>query len=445
MRSTRAPWIGLGVAAAVLLLAFLLPWLAGWAVHARTPAAATDGELPPLHGFFAPEWWGVGTLPALLLALVGCGYGDRMAVRLSWRRLLLVAYGAGLAWLLALANIDGRPGIDGVLGSDDEYLQTARAVDDVPAMLDGFVDRIPIDAEGNWPVHVAGHPPGALLLFVGLVRAGLGDLAAGLVVSAIAATVPLAVLTTLRALHAEDAGRRAAPFLVLAPAAVFFAVSADALYAAIGGWGIAALALAVRAGLRQRRAELRSWSAAAGLLLGYGMLCSYGFVLLGAVAIGVLLAGRSWRPLAVVVPAALAVVAVFAWLGFAWWEAYPVLRERYWDGIAGDRPASYWLWANLAALLLSAGPVLGPALAQTAARARSAPRAIVLPVAGAVAAVAVADLSLMSKAEVERIWLLFVPWLLVSTALLPERWRRPGLLLQVVTALVVEHLLYTSW
>ena len=52
----------------------------------------------------------------------------------------------------------------------------------------------------------------------------------------------------------------------------------------------------------------------------------------------------------------------------------------------------------------------------------------------------------MSKAEVERIWLPFVPWLLLSTALLPERWRRlgagrPG----GRRALVVEHLLYTGW
>ena len=36
-------------------------------------------------------------------------------------------------------------------------------------MLRGFVDRIPVDAPGNWPTHVAGHPPGALLFFVGLV------------------------------------------------------------------------------------------------------------------------------------------------------------------------------------------------------------------------------------------------------------------------------------
>jgi hypothetical protein len=56
-----------------------------------------------------------------------------------------------------------------------------------------------------------------------------------------------------------------------------------------------------------------------------------------------------------------------------------------------------------------------------------------------------ANLSQMSRAEVERIWLPFVPWLLVSCALLPDRWLRPGLALQLVTALVVQHLLFTGW
>ena len=51
----------------------------------------------------------------------------------------------------------------------------------------------------------------------------------------------------------------------------------------------------------------------------------------------------------------------------------------------------------------------------------------------------------MSKGEVERIWLPFVPWLLISCTLLPERWRRVGLALQVVTALAVQHLLATGW
>jgi hypothetical protein len=51
----------------------------------------------------------------------------------------------------------------------------------------------------------------------------------------------------------------------------------------------------------------------------------------------------------------------------------------------------------------------------------------------------------MSKGEVERIWLPFVHWLLLSTALLPERWRQSGLALQVGVALALQHLLYTSW
>jgi hypothetical protein len=59
--------------------------------------------------------------------------------------------------------------------------------------------------------------------------------------------------------------------------------------------------------------------------------------------------------------------------------------------------------------------------------------------------VVLADASQMSKGEVERIWLPFVPWILVSCALLPERWRRGGLVLQVVVALVVQHLLATGW
>ena len=51
----------------------------------------------------------------------------------------------------------------------------------------------------------------------------------------------------------------------------------------------------------------------------------------------------------------------------------------------------------------------------------------------------------MSRAEVERIWLPFVPWLLLSCALLPEPWRRRGLVVQVVLALAVQHLLLTGW
>ena len=340
-----------------------------------------------------------------------------LAERLPWRRLLLVAYVVGLAWLLALALVDGPNGISRVMRHGYEYLVTARGVTDVPAMLAGFVDRIPSSHPDSWPTHVAGHPPGALLFFVALVRLGLGgDLTAGLVVCAVAASTAPAVLVTVRALGAEAAARRAAPFLVLGPAAVFMAVSADAVFAAVAAWGLAALAVAAT---RPDRAAALAWSVVAGLLLGWCVMSSYGLPLLGFLALGVLLLARSWRPLPVAAGAAAAVVLTFAALGFVWWEAYPVLTDRYWAGIAADRPAAYWIWGNLAALLLSAGPLLGAGIAAAwAARRRAADRVVVVLVAAAASAVLVADLSRMSKAEVERIWLPFVPWLLLSTALL---------------------------
>lgn len=450
MRS-RAPWLGLLAALLVLTVTFTAPPLLGWEVHSRAPRSAVDGVVPPLHGYWEPTWFGPGTLPAVLLALLGWRYAVGLADRLPWRALLATSYVVGAAWLFSLALVDGESGLSRVLGNPYEYLRTAREVDHVPSLLAGFIDHIPKPAEDNWPTHVAGHPPGALLFFVLLVRVGLGgDLAAGIVVTLIAATIPLAMLVLLRLLDAEQLARRAAPFLVLTPAALFLAVSADALFAALACWGMVALALATRADRDGRRGPLLGWGALAGLLLGYGVFCSYGFGVLGLVALAVLYAARSWRPLLVAIPAAWVVVAVFAAYGFVWWEAYPVLVERYHDGIAADRPISYWWWGNLGALLVATGPLVGAGLAVAAPRALRRPRSdgersVVLLVAAGVACVAVADASGMSKSEVERIWLIFVPWLVVACALLPERWRRHGLALQVVSALVVQHLLYTSW
>ncbi|HEX2772406.1 MAG TPA: hypothetical protein VHN18_08265, partial [Micromonosporaceae bacterium] len=96
--------------------------------------------------------------------------------------------------------------------------------------------------------------------------------------------------------------------------------------------------------------------------------------------------------------------------------------------------------------LLSAGPVLGPALRRTAVAAgrvsHAARPTVLLPLAAAVA-VAAADLSGLSKAEAERIWLPFVVWLLVGAAHLSPDSRRWWLAGQAVTALAVNHLLWT--
>jgi hypothetical protein len=430
-----------GVAVAVLLVAaaMLVPWLAGWQVFV---------DFPPLHADWRPRL-GPGTLPAVAVGVLAVGYGGRLAARMRWRWLLLVAFAAGLAWLVSLALVDGPDGLGAVLDLKSEYLGTAREITDVGALLERYIAHIPLDAADNWPVHVAGHPPGALLFFVGLVQLGLGSpLAAGLVVIVIGATTPVAVLVALRRLGAEAQARVAAPFLVIGTAAIWMAVSADGMFAAVAAWGLCALAFAATS---RGWFTVAGWGLLSGVLLGYCVMLSYGLPLLGVLAVGILVIARSWHPLPWAAGAALVVVLVFAAGGFAWWDAYPVLVERYWAGIAADRPFSYWVWGNLAALVLSAGPIVGASLVLAGERLDAVReklggvRVIVLLVVVAALTVLLADLSQMSKAEVERIWLPFVPWLLLGTALLPERASRPALAVQVIAALGIQHLVATPW
>jgi hypothetical protein len=437
----RAAWLGLLTAIGLVALAMVVPALTGWEVRARS-AGAGGTSVPPLHGTWQPHGVGPGTVPALLLALAGWRWATGLADRLPWRRLLLASYAAALAWALSLALTDGWSGISHVTAHGYDYGDTARSVTDVPALLEGWVPRIDADHPDNFVTHVAGHPPLALLFFVALVRAGLGDdLALGLAVSVVAATTAPSVMVTLRRLGAEDAARRAAPFLVLGPAALFMAVSGDAVFAAVGAAGLAALAAAATS----TGGRLAAWSVVAGLLLGGAVMMSYGLPLLGFPALAVLALARRWWPLPVAAVTALALVLAFAALGFAWWEGYLELTERYWRGLASQRPGAYWTWANLAALVLAAGPVLGAGVGRLVALRRRADPVVALLVTAGAACVLTATLSQMSRAEVERIWLPFLPWLLVSTALLPDPWRRPALGLQVLTAVVMETLLYTSW
>ncbi|MGA8847458.1 MAG: hypothetical protein WB471_12660 [Nocardioides sp.] len=151
-------------------------------------------------------------------------------------------------------------------------------------------------------------------------------------------------------------------------------------------------------------------------------------------------------------------VLAFVPFGFSWWEAYPVLTDRYWDGLASDRPGLYWTWADLALLLYSGGALLGAGVAvllwhvvqqrrtaQAGAAGSDPDRAVLVLATAGVLIVLIATASQMSRAEVERIWLPFVPWVTLSLALLPERWRRVGIAVPIVSALLLEHLLYHSW
>ncbi|WP_405965938.1 hypothetical protein OG713_39465 [Streptomyces sp. NBC_00723] len=414
---------------------------------------------PPLLGSWGPHL-GPGTPVAVVVAVATVGYGPALAARLPWRALLAAAWGTATAWILSLALIDGwQRGVAGRLTSRHEYLQVVGRFHDVPAALRDFTHHILLESPDNWPAHVAGHPPAATLTFVLLDRIGLrGGGWAGIWCVAVGATACVAVLVAVRALADEGLARRAAPFLVLAPAAVWMGTSADAYFAAVAAWSVALLALAVT-GRRVRSAALGS-----GLLFGLTCYLSYGLTLFALIGAAVLLLGRGRvreRPelLLLLLAGAAVVPTAFTLAGFDWWEAYRLLVTRYRQGAGGIRPYGYWVWANLACAVLITGLATAAGLRRTGAslghrrgeslarpdgpHRRGADARLALLVAAALLALLVADLSGMSKAETERIWLPFALWLLPSCAFLtrPRAW----LAAQAALALLLNHLLLTGW
>ncbi|MFJ2946233.1 hypothetical protein ACIO8H_01075 [Streptomyces sp. NPDC087226] len=396
---------------------------------------------PPLVGDWMPHT-GPGTTAAAVVAAAVVAYGPALAARLSWRPLLLATWGASLAWTWSLALVDGwSRGVAGRLTGKHEYLRVIDRFGDIPAALRDFDGHILLDSPDNWPAHVAGHPPGATLTFVLLDRIGLGGGGwAGAFVITVGTTAAVAVLIAVRRLADESLARRAAPFLVLAPAAVWAGASADGYFTAVTAWAVALLALAVT-GHRPAWTGLGS-----GLLFGLTVYLSYGLTLFAVIGAAVLLLGtRRLRVLPWLVAGFLVVPVVFAVLGFDWWEAYRLLVTRYYQGAGGVRPYGYWVWANLACTVLITGPatVAGLRRAAGAFRDRGAGARLAVLMASALLALLIADLSGMSKAETERIWLPFACWLLPAAALLPGP--RAWLAGQAVLALLLNHLLLTGW
>ncbi len=435
----RRDTVSLLVATGLLIAAILVPFYGSDELKLKIFVQA-----PPLFAKVGAHW-GDGTIPAVLIALLTVVAGPAVAARVRWGALLAIAFATGLGWTFSLALIDGwNRGVVNRLVRPDEYLMSVNLVHSIPTMLSEFSDRIIDYTPVSWPTHVAGHPPGALLSFVVLNRIGLGGGAwAGVFCIVMGMSAVIAVLITVCRLAGETTARRVAPFAAVTPGAVWIGVSADGYFMGVAAWGIALLTIAATATQTRWRA---SAGIASGLVLGWGIFLNYGLTLMGVVALGVLIAARQWRPLLYAVPAALVVVGVFAAFGFWWLDGYHLVTDRYYQGIASDRPFAYWVWGNFAATLCAVGPAvaigLGRGVRWTPIRTRNA---VVILGLSAFLAMLVADLSALSKAETERIWLPFGMWMLVLTALIPPRWTRVWLAGQVATALLINHLVFTYW
>ena len=445
-RDAAVALIGLGLVVA----AFALPHMGLGVLPLIDVTPAKFAELAasaPIHGAWEMHV-GAGTGPAILIGFAVALWGPSVAQRLRWRTLILSTWATACVWAFSLAMVDGwQRGFAGRLTTRHEYLQQVPTIGDVSEAVRGFAGRILDFQPDSWIIHVAGHPPGALLTFVWLDRLGLGGGAwAGLFCLLVGSSGAAAIVVAVRALADEVTARTAAPFVAVAPTAIWVAVSADGYFAGVTTWALALLAVAVRCEVRHPVVP----AAAAGLLLGWAVFLSYGMALMALPALAVLILAKNRatavRVLLAAVLAAVMVAVAFLLAGFWWFEGYELVQQRYWQGTASHRPFQYWAWANLASVVCAVGlaGVAGAARAVDfgALRRRGGLHVVVVAM---LVAILFADASMLSKAEVERIWLPFTIWLPAAAALLPPRSHRWWLVLNVTGALVLNHVILTTW
>jgi hypothetical protein len=274
-----------------------------------------------------------------------------------------------------------------------------------------------------------------LLLWL-LDRVGLGGPRWAAAVCVVGGAAALAfVAATVADVAGEQSARAAAPFLVVSPAAVWIATTPDAFFAAAGA--LAVLAFARATSVAERRAQR---AALAGVAFAMALLLSYGLALFAVLLLAIAWWRDAWRELAIAFVAAGTVLVVVAAFGFSWLDGLSATRHAYWRGIASTRPYRYFVVANLAAFTV----VIGPAIVVALVWLRD--RALLVVTGATLVAVAFADLSAMSKGEVERIWLPFALWLLPAGALFAarRRWLTAMLAVQLATALALQMLFRTS-
>ena len=303
----------------------------------------------------------------------------------------------------------------------NEYLPALPGLDAVGVrfFLDHFDELLPA-----LPVHAAGHPPGLLLTlhWLGLDTPGA---AAALVIAIGSLAVPATYLLA-RSVLDEERARVAGVLSAFACATMLYGVtSADALYAALGA-GAAALLL---------RAP-----AAGAAALAVASFFSYAVLAVGA---WVALLGPPRRTLRISALCAAALVAFYAALwaltGFELWEVVPATEDVYRESVARVRPYAFWLFGSPAAFFV----FLGLPITWYAARALGErhPAAVALAIVILISAVGG-----FTKAETERIWLMYVPLACVAAAAALSPRRLPlALALLSMQALATEVLFGTVW
>jgi len=346
---------------------------------------------------------------------------------------LALALGLGLALNLARtgtrawdATFDLGP--SGSFEAANEYLAGLPALSyGARFYLDRFAELVP-----SLAVHVAGHPPGPLLVLHALgISSSAGAATLCIVGGALGAPLTYALGRTLAG---EREGRAAALLFACSPLTLLFGVTSfDYLFMSCGA---AAACLLV-----SRRHDAQ---AAGALALAAATLMSWSLLAVGAWAVVV-----AWRRRGARAALILAGTCAAAWLalngGLAAAYGYDPIgtlhatEEVYRHSVAAVRPYAFWAFGSPVAW----GVMLGLPIAAGALRSltRGDDAAVALAFV-----IAIAALGGFTKAETERIWLFLVPLACVAAAPVVARGRTGVVLAALLAqALAVEVLFDTVW
>lgn len=421
---TRAPEIACALGALVIVVGLRLD-ATGTRLYVPTPPFVWrwDPQVDPLVAL------------AAAVAVAAVLAGPRL-LRVPAPAFALASLVLTLAVRLAFAVARGGTGSwDRVFDPQRSFEAANEYLPALPALrygVDIFLDRFS-EVVTSLPVHAAGHPPGLLLL----MDAWSIDGPAGLAVLCIAAGAlgTPALYWLARGLVDERAARVAALLLALSPGVAMFGVtSADGLYMTLGVLAAVALVALPRAAA----------ALIGGLALAVSSFFAWSLLAIGAWAVVLeLVRGGLRRALVVAVACGVGLVAFYAVLHAATgFDPIGTLRgteQVYRTGIARGRPYAFWLLGSPVAFLAT----LGLPITWYAFRALGRGHAAALAI---FAVLAVASVLGFTKAETERIWLFFAPFVCLAAATaLPER--RVGVVLGLLAAqaLACELLFDSVW
>jgi methylthioxylose transferase len=417
LRGVSLPVIGRArrISAVFAVGLFLIAWAVVWGrrFERREPRIKL-GAAP-----FVGKWdlrVSPAVFPVLFFAAGAIWFLPRLLRSLSDSWALVVASITAVGFAFMLAAVDGLSAVLAPVVDPTEYLAN---VELLPKATDLLLLHSNYDFLVDRTVHMKGHPPGFVLILKGLAYVGLG---APWVVGALSfigiALIVSAVGVAVRTLTDGGAMRLVLPFLAIAPFAVWLGTSADAFFSGIAAWGITLVLLAVR----RRDLMIRlTFGLAGGLCLAGALFLTYGastLMVLAAVAVLTGCRKRLAPTMHVAVAGSLAaalVTGVFYHFGFWWFDGLRLTNKFYWIGSAYFRTWTYFLLGNVAVLLIAIGPAVVGGIASVRDR-RLWPI-----IGGALLCLAVAEASQYSKGEVERIWLLFMPWLIPAVIGLSNR------------------------